>query len=677
MKTINKSIALILFLLIIFTNLFSCGVFPTPSVPDDGQTSDKNDTPPSQKPSTPENESDKDSTEPPIDEDDKSDLYSFMPTISEVMPAIYINTENGSNSWATSYNRNDKLSGNIDYVNATISVGSCDEEYELSDIEAEVKVRGNYTLDYSKKPIRIKFNKKNNLLGLNGGQKFKSWVLLADWKDLSMTNNALAFYLGKNILGSDGYYCTDFRNVEVYLNGQYWGVYLLAEQQEVKDGRTSLNEVEKNYTGNDIGYFFEYDGYYYLEDASQGGDPTFEIDYLGVDAKQNGYSVKSDIYADTQLDFLEKYMNNLYYIMYQAIYKGKYYKFSSDYTSILLAPEFDNAKDTIANIVDIQSLVDTYILDELVCNPDVDSSSFFLSLDMTNEGNKKLTFEAPWDFDSCFGIRSGYVNDAKGLYALESENPWYAIIEDCDWFTAMVCEKWAQIKEYGVIDRAFELISTQKTVYYNYYVKNYQRWSERLNGNFELISLLNSYRDAYTAQGLASDYLTDWFTTRVAYLNSVWVGETSDDMPDSFWGFVFEAEDAALSGFDSEEPVRYGRDYASGNAYVGDIIEDSSITFTVVSEGQSYVYLYVGVSKLSYDGIFGDWFKLEVNGQAIDIPLVIVPSVSEGEDDWHTFISLPLTNINLKKGKNTIVFTALDYATNFDYIIIYSEKGLS
>ena len=679
MKTFPKTIALILLSLIIFSTLCSCGIF-MPSVPNNNP-SGNNDT---QKPGDPgtiggddnNNDSTNNTTEFP-NEDDKSILYGFMPTISEVMPVIHINTENSSNSWATSYNRNDKLTGRIDYVDATISVDSCDEEYKLKNVEAEVKVRGNYTLDYSKKPIRIKFGKKNNLLGLNDGQKFKSWVLLADWKDLSMTNNTLAFYLGQNILGSDGYYCTDFRNVEVYLNGKYWGVYLLVEQQEVKEGRTSVPEVEKNYTGNDIGYFFEYDGYYHLEDASQGGDPTFEMNYSGIDAQQKGYSVKSDIYADSQLEFLKNYMNNLYYIMYQAIFNNKYYKFNSDYTGIQLAPEYDNARDTISAVVDLQSLVDTYILDELVCNADVDSSSFYLSVDMTEDGNKKLTFEAPWDFDSCFGIRYGYVNDAQGMYALNSDNPWYKIFKNCDWFTEMVREKWSEIKEYEVIDKAFELISMQKTVYHQYYVKNYQRWSERLNGNFELISLLNSYNDANTAQGLASDYLTDWFTKRVAYLDSKWTVSNTPNIPNSSSEFLFEAENATLSGFASDTPIRTERSYASGGAYVGDIAKGSTITFTVMSEGASYVNLCIGVSKLSYEFNFGNYFKLEVNGNEIEIPINIVPAISDGEDDWHTFITIPLTNINLKKGQNKISFIALNNATNIDYIIIYSEKGLS
>jgi hypothetical protein len=256
----------------------------------------------------------------------------------------------------------------------------------MSNVTAEVKVRGNATLNYEKKPIRIKFEKKQSLLGLHGGEKYKNWVLLADWKDLSMTNNTVAFYLGKTILGSDGYYCTDFRNVEVYLNGEYWGVYLLVEQQEAKDGRSSVPEVEDDYTGNDIGYFFEYDGYYADEKNMPDGDPTFTMNHQGLPASSNGYTVKSDINADSQLTFLQTYMNNIMYIAHQAT-KGRYYKFDENY-NVVSAGQGQSAKDIIGTVIDLQSLVDVYILNEIAKDLDVDWSSFYLSLDMSAEGNK-------------------------------------------------------------------------------------------------------------------------------------------------------------------------------------------------------------------------------------------------------------------------------------------------
>ena len=153
-------------------------------------------------------------------------LYDYF-TGTEI-PRIDINTENevALESAELGYNKgtnHDVME--YDYVTSTVSVSNC-EGYELSDIAAKVKIRGNYTSTYPKKPLRIKFDKKQAMCGLNGGEKIKSWVLLNEWKDSSMLRNSVADYIGNALLESDGFYCTDFRYVEVYINGSYNGLYL-------------------------------------------------------------------------------------------------------------------------------------------------------------------------------------------------------------------------------------------------------------------------------------------------------------------------------------------------------------------------------------------------------------------------------------------------------------------
>ena len=614
---------------------------------------------------------------------DRAEDYAYLPIVSEKMAAIYINTTDGSNLWATRYNRNDKLADRIKYVDATVSTDSCEEEYKLTDVAAEVKVRGNYTLEYEKKPIRIKFSKKNNLLGLHDGEKYKNWVLLADWKDLSMSNNTVAFYLGNTILGSDGYYCTDFRNVEVYLNGQYWGVYLLVEQQEAKDGRSSVDEVEDDYTGNDIGYLFEYDGYYTTErDMPNGaGDPTFELNHQGLPAGSQGYTIKSDIYADSQIDFLQSYMNNVLYIAYQANYNGKYYKFNSDYTAVVPAPECTSAKEAVGAVIDLKSLVGTYILNEIAKDLDVDWSSFYLSLDMTPEGNKKVTFEAPWDFDSCFGIISREnCSTTEGLYAATNANPWFRLVANEEWFWEMVYEKWAEIKEYGVLEKAINLVKTEKEVYKDYYIRNFERWSSRVTyGNDEVVWQLNSYKDVKTAQGLAADYLVNWLTKRFAYLDGIWTQiKVDENLPEGSEPYRLEAEDATLGNFTAATPIRTNKNYASGNSYVGNVDHGTTISFTLTVGEDTVAYLFAGVSKRSTDRTFAEMFSVTINGEELLIPVRSIPKISDGEEEWHSFISIKLAPIQLHKGENTIVFTTISNdATNFDYIEIYSSEEIT
>ena len=55
----------------------------------------------------------------------------------------------------------------------TITTSNCPNDFILQDIAADIRVRGNYTADYSKKPFQIRFDEKQNLFGLNNGNKHK------------------------------------------------------------------------------------------------------------------------------------------------------------------------------------------------------------------------------------------------------------------------------------------------------------------------------------------------------------------------------------------------------------------------------------------------------------------------------------------------------------------------
>lgn len=447
------------------------------------------------------------------------DTYSYTPKVYGSMPIIHINTKDGSNSFATDYILSDKLLNQIEYVDATVSVNGCNSTMLLTDVDASVKVRGNFTLNYDKKPIRIKFDKKQSMLGLHEGEKYKNWVLLADWKDLSLQNNIIAFYLANAILGSDGYYCTDFRNVEVYLNGEYWGVYLLAEQQETKNDRFSIPDVADDYTGTDIGYMFEYDGYYTHENQlpEGSGDPTFIIDHYDMPFNQPGYTIKSDINHPSQLAFLSNYVQNAYAVLYSATQEQQYLGFNRDYNE-LIANKYDNAKDAISSCIDIQSLVDTYILNEIACDLDIAWSSFYLSLDMNENGSKKLIFEGPWDFDSAFGICHNYSKTEK-MYACESLNPWLSLLKDEQWFQDLVTQKWDELKQAGVLDNALALSLYHKTAFADNYTRNYERWSTRITGgNSELVPEINTY----TTQSQAADYQYRWLKARFVFLDNLW-----------------------------------------------------------------------------------------------------------------------------------------------------------
>ncbi len=444
-----------------------------------------------------------------------ADSPLWYPQITAELPVISIATGD-NNHFATAYVREDKLHGRIDYVDATITVTD-GEQVLLQDEKAQVKARGNWTLDYPKKSIRIKFSEKQSMLGLNENQPYRSWVLLAEWKDLSMLNSATALFLAQNILGADGYYCTDYRFAHLYIGGEYWGVYLLAEQQEVNPGRVNVAENESGVTDRYTGYLMEYDAYFREEAALPSSDPVFEVYHYGLTSEQYGYTVKSRIDSSSQLSFLRSCVRLAYRACHFAVTENKHYTFNAKHTELVAAPSA-SVRETVEQIIDLPSLVDTYLLNEIACNPDLGWSSFYISLDMSDSGSRKLTFHAPWDFDSAFGIRSDYESNQVD-YAANSGNPWLRLFAREPWFQDMVKARWAELKVQGLPEQTLALITTLTETYAADFARNYERWPTRITeGNHELVEELNSCR----SQQEAADYLYRWLSDRFAYLDSRW-----------------------------------------------------------------------------------------------------------------------------------------------------------
>lgn len=147
-------------------------------------------------------------------------------------------------------------------------------------------------------------------------------------------------------------------------------------------------------------------------------------------------------------------MQKVFDISYNAIIKNEYYEFDSSYSTITKNDNL-NSYTAISKVIDVDSLVNAYILAELSCDVDFGWSSMFMDVDFGANGNKKLTFEAPWDFDSSFGNTIGCI-DAEGVFiadinmnamGYESGNPWYMLFYHCDWFRDLVKDKLNAMKE--------------------------------------------------------------------------------------------------------------------------------------------------------------------------------------------------------------------------------------
>lgn len=452
------------------------------------------------------------------------------------------------------------------YKDSTITVINEDGTEVLTEAKGKVKVRGNWTTTYEKKPLRIKFDEKKSMLGLNDGNEFKNWVLLASYKDRSFLRDITGFTLGKEL--SPDYYTSDFKLVEVYVNDEYFGVYILAEQQEVKKNRINIDDAEEN-PSNDTGYLIEYDRYYEFEDA----DTVFELKH-GSEVKDRngvivsefniesnkgyaGYTIKNDLNNPAQRDYIKNYMQTLWNECYEAV----------------TTKTEDEAKAVIEQYIDVPSLVDTYLLQEIVCDPDLYITSFFMTLDMSASGTKKLTFQAPWDFDSTMGNKKHDAND-QGLYAgvvgwdvnhgrRGTGNPWMMLLVNQSWFNEMVKEKWNAVKD-SVFSKVTKQITSLTSEYSASFENNYKKWPMESN---------DEYREEAAAcktQSEAATQLKNWLNTRKSSL------------------------DKGINSFEKKDFSKYESEYITAESTEKGI----KIKFTL-KDGEDFNYDWSGIKETS------------------------------------------------------------------------------
>lgn len=158
---------------------------------------------------------------------DKNPDPSVTVLPEHVAGVLTINTDGGAS-----------ITSKENYVNSTISFTHSNDGWKLDAVTAGLRGRGNSTwLWYPKKPYRIKFEKKQSLMGL---PKAKSWVLLAEYRDPTNLMNSFVFELGQ-LMGLP--YTNHNRYVELVLNGKNQGLYHLTEQVQQNENRVAIDEL--------------------------------------------------------------------------------------------------------------------------------------------------------------------------------------------------------------------------------------------------------------------------------------------------------------------------------------------------------------------------------------------------------------------------------------------------
>jgi hypothetical protein len=394
--------------------------------------------------------------------DGSTKSYKVMVKVFTGLPILNLTTSGPVNSKDT-------------YVKGSLVVNPNTEfEQTVTKIPLQIKGRGNSTWTlYPKKPYRLKFDAKASMLGMPAA---KNWVLLANYNDKTLMRNRIALMLGKR-LSAD--WTSDSRFVEVFMNGEFLGNYLLTSQVEVNENRVNINELKPiNTSDADIagGYLLEL-------------DQKMDADFWFKTKKNLPFSVKSpeDI-TPAQLNYIKNYIQTT--------------------EDVLFSSAWNDPVNGYTKYINSDSFINWYFTEEIFETTDArDFSSIFYYKDR----NGKLGMGPIWDFDTS----AGNVDYAA------SKSPtgiWY--VRDATWslrlatdpaYNLKARQRWAQIKDKEVKQIFADIDETAAYLKLSQ-EKNFQKWPILSTYVYPNAVVTGSYDKEV-------DYLKSFLKQRVDWIN--------------------------------------------------------------------------------------------------------------------------------------------------------------
>lgn len=488
--------------------------------------------------------------------------YSLNVLKSENLPAVYITTESGSLTYIHKNKENSEPGTIKIYENGSLS---------LDKSLKSMKGRGNATWAYAKKPYNIKFDKKTSVLGM---EKAKKWTLVANYVDNSLQRNDMALDLAA---ASGLAYTSEYRQVDLYINGDYKGNYLICESVEVDSSRIDIDDLEKANENANPGVD--------LDTLSKGGNgangsvrtyaagarkwvniPKNPADISGgyllelenpnrwnneiggfVSARGQAVVVKSPEPASAKE---VNYIADLYNEAERALLSGTGYNELGKHYS---------------EYFDLESFAKVYILEDFAMEADISITSQFF---YKKAGEDKFYGGPIWDFDNSFWNGDynpwGYdftdetVQVANQVMRSTTLKTFFSALFYHEDFRDKVNEIWTEIKEAnGGYNSAYaETVRSRSAMLEASAIMDEFRWNKNPG--------CKTYEEKQNAYRVYADTIATKFVNRITYCSKEY------------------AEDGAI--------LYYDRNGASGNAYnhyfasIGDTIP--LISSSVMSNGE-------------------------------------------------------------------------------------------
>jgi hypothetical protein len=242
-----------------------------------------------------------------------------------------------------------------------------------------IELRGSSSQSFPKKPYSLELRTAagaDNPQELCGLPKEADWVLFASYSEKSFLHNVLTMSLGRKI----GYYSSRTKFIELILNGNYQGLYILMERVKVDKNRVDIADLKPSDTSGD-----QLTGGYIVKiDKSTGSNiGSFKSNYFNKYGKASEYFYHAPKDINTaQKDYIRAYIRKFE----DAIYNT-------------------NLQDTLKGYrayADYKSFMQLFLLNEISKNVDGYRISSYFYKDKDSKGGK-LVAGPPWDYDITYG----------------------------------------------------------------------------------------------------------------------------------------------------------------------------------------------------------------------------------------------------------------------------------
>jgi hypothetical protein len=394
--------------------------------------------------------------------------FSNLPKI----PEIHITTDGA----APIVTKEEYVYGSLDLVTYDAFNNS---SYLLDDTRMRIKLRGNSTLEMPKKPYKIKFDDDQYMLS---DYDEKEWVLLANFADQALIRNALAYQMS-NDLGMT--FAPMVKFVDVYINNVYQGNYMLSDQIEVSSNRVNVEEKSPDI---DTGYLIEYD----MKIYDEGLEITEENFFLvgGIPFVIKSPDIEDDHYSHDQYIFIYNYFQSVY-------------------------DTLQNKQD-YSHLIDIDSFIDWFIVNEVMKNVDSGYSSVYFH----KEKAGLLKMGPVWDFDLSSGNPGHLQDDLRGpegwYTSRPDKNVFFYFLMQYESFQEALKLRWNEVYEDILLEMLNSIYPLVDSMARSRYL-NFQTWdiigkNDEWYTAPEILELVTYEEQVW--------FLLDYLTKRVEWLNT-------------------------------------------------------------------------------------------------------------------------------------------------------------